>query len=197
MDKQYSFEPSKQEIFWTGFIGSTFLQFYYLDFVKHLKIKTTDRILDYCSGSGIISQKAAKYLKWGELVFVDVSRRWLHQAAKRLKPFNRALGLHLCDFDGIIHGGRYNKIIVHDTIHDFPDEYHIRIITQLMKNLKQDGTLFIREPIGTKHGIKLYQLVNLFESIEGISYEYEIVKKRMIGEYVDVRCCFKNEIWNA
>ena len=188
MKQNYVFEPSKSEIMLTEIVGNSFLVPYYEEFVASLNINKKDKVLDYCSGSGNISKKMVKRLREGELVYVDVSRKWLARTKSKVKSYKMAQGSHLCNFTSLILGGWYNKIVVHFTLHDFPGGYHGLIINQLAKNLVPSGTLFIREPISPNHGIKMHDLINLIESTKKFSYKYSIVKKPLVGEFIDIRC---------
>ena len=170
MKQEYHFEPSRIEIIVTKLIGNTLLQSYYNSFIKILGINNGDKVLDYCSGSGIISKKIAKKLKNGKLIFADVSKEWLRHAARNLSGYKAAKSIHLNDFNSGIMGGKYDKIIVHFALHDFPSDYHFLIINQQIKNLKSDGMIFIREPLVEKHGLELYKLINLLESLKVLSY---------------------------
>jgi len=191
MNTEYTFEPVKLEVFLTNCMGSTLLQGYYSNFVNRLNIREHDRILDYCSGSGVISAKIARRLKSGQLVFADVSRVWLSKAEKRMKKYRMASGYHIEDFSGLIQGGNYDKIVIHFSLHDFPEAYQSRIIRQMIQNLKPDGRLIIREPIGEDHGMKLRELLNLMENAGRLAFEYSTFNKPLVGELVDVRCWLK------
>lgn len=191
MNQEYTFEPAGLEVIMTECVGNTLMRGYYSDLVNSLGIQGSDKVLDYCSGSGIISKKIAKKLKDGQLIFADVSNVWLEHASKKLKAYKAAKAVRLNCFGGKLEDGEYDKILVHYAIHDFPQKYRIEIINQLADNLKGDGILYLREPLGEKHGFKLHELVNLIESIKRLSYEYEIVKKPLIGEFINVKCHLK------
>lgn len=193
MKECYTFEPTKLEIILTRLIGKTLLTGYYSEFVAGLEIQTNDKVLDYCCGGGFISQKIAKKLQkqQGQLVYADVSEKWLKYVAKKTKLYKIAVGSQLRHFNNWIMGGEFDKIVVHYALHDFPLKYRIMVFNQLVKNLKRSGILFIREPIGKKHGIKLYELINLIEATKKLSYQYKITKKFVRGEFVDIRCWLK------
>lgn len=186
MQDKYVFEPTQLEILITELIGNTLAKPYYCKFVENLKIEAYDKVLDYCSGSGIISKKISKQLKQGQLVYADVSEKWLIHAAKKLKYNKNTRGEKIRNFQGKISGGEYDKIFVHFSLHDFPKEYLLLVINQLAENLKTTGRLHIREPISSKHGIQLHEVVNLLEHTKKLSYEYCIIKSRFFGEYVEI-----------
>jgi len=188
MDETYTFEPSDMEVLLTEFIGNSLIRRFYSGFVNKLGIGANDKVLDYCCGSGIISRKILKSLNRGMLVYADVSCKWLRHAAKNLGSYKLAESCSISEFGSMIAGGEYNKIVVHYVLHDFPEQYRIQVINQLVKNMKRDGILFIREPLGEKHGMKFYELVNLLEATKSLTYEYVISKKFIIGEFVDIKC---------
>lgn len=186
MEERYIYEPSKMEILSTWLIGNTLAKPYYHRTVKKLGLMEDDKVLDYCSGSGIISKMISKQLRRGRLIYADVSEKWLIYAAGKLKYCKNAKGEKIQYFQGKISGGEYDKVLLHFSLHDFPPEYRLKIINQLVVNLKPSGRLFIREPLSINHGIQLHELINLLEYTKKLSYEYEIVRDRLIGEYIDI-----------
>ncbi len=191
MTRTYIFEPAKAEIVLTELIGSTLLHRYCSKLVDSLKLEKKDKVLDYCSGSGNISKHMAEELQGGQLVYADVSGKWLSHAGKKLEAYKHVQGWKLDDFCGLIGGGNFDKILVHFALHDFPTDYQAAIISQLALNLKQGGVLLIREPLSVKHGMPLHILVNLFEAIKCFSYDYEVKESRLTGKYVDLRAVKK------
>lgn len=188
---EYSYEPSRLEIILTNFLGLTLLQKYYGNFVKGLDIKENDKVLDFCSGSGIIAGKAAGCLKRGQLIYADVSEKWLANAAEKIHRFHMAKPYHIKELSGLILKGYYDKIIVHFTLHDLPDSLQMKIIKQLIHNLKPSGLLIIREPNAKRHGVKLFRIINLLESEKAVCYSYSIRKEPIVGEYIDIRSWLK------
>jgi ubiquinone/menaquinone biosynthesis C-methylase UbiE len=153
MIQVYTYEPPKLEIMLTECIGNSLLRGYYSSFAAKLGIQKYDRVLDYCSGSGIITKEIAKRQTNGLLVYADVSRIWLEHVSRKLEPYKWAKQAYLCDFNSIVSEGKFDKIVLHFSLHDFPPQYRDLIINQLVRNLKSGGCLFIREPIGEKHGL--------------------------------------------
>lgn len=187
----YVFEPTRLEMVFTELIGNTLARPYYRKVVANLGIAAADKILDYCSGSGILAAEVLKRLNQGQLIYADVSEKWLTHAAKKLKRNEKAKAVKICAFHGKISGGEYDKIFVHFSLHDFPKEYQLLIINQFAENLKPSGTLYIREPLNTAHGIRLHELINLLEYTKKLSYEYKIVKSKSVGEYVEISASLK------
>lgn len=191
MKENYAYEPSRMEVLITSLVGSSLAQPYYSELVKGMGISPGDKVLDYCSGGGNIAREISKYLLHGQLVYADVSEKWLSQTAKKLMYSRYSLGERITGFTGKLSGGEYDKILVHFSLHDFPGRYRLMIINQLIDNLKPGGRLFIREPLDESHGILLYELINLLEYTKRLSYEYKIVKSRFAGEYADIKAILK------
>lgn len=187
----YKFEPSRLEIWLTNLVGHTLLYKYYEDFVRSLNIHENDRILDFGCGSGIISKKIAHKLISGNLTYIDVSKKWLNVAKRRLESNGNTVGYLINDFTSQIGEGEYDKIVVHYTLHDFPRVYLNLIINQLIEHLHINGSLIIREPIDIKHGIPLYEINKLLEYFNNVSPKYRIQCNEIFGDYAEIICKFK------
>lgn len=193
MEKQYTFEPSGMEILMTEVIGNTLVRWYYKKLANELIIEPDDKVLDYCSGCGTISDIIARNNKQSQLVYADVSERWLCHAEDKLKKHKNAVGVKVSTFKGKICSGSYDKILVHFALHDFPMEYRTLVISQLVENLKPFGKLYIIEPINHKHGIQLFELINLLEHTKRLKYNYQIMKRMIFGEYVRIEASLRVE----
>ncbi|MDF2545985.1 MAG: Methyltransferase type 12 [Anaerosolibacter sp.] len=189
--REYVFKPSKLEILLTESLGYTLLQRYYTNFVTYLGIKGNEKVLDYCSGSGFIAKRVAHRLNDGQLIYGDISSRWLKLAEKKLWKYKLAKGLLIHDFTDQIEEGGYDKIIIHYALHDFPADYRMPILKQLIENLNKEGILFIREPVGIEHGMQICELINLLEKNKELVYEYNIATRWVMGAFIDVRCWLK------
>lgn len=194
MKDNYVFEPSQMEMGITELVGNFFARSYYRKVVEKLELAADEKVLDYCSGSGIIAKEISMQLGKGQLVYADVSEKWLMHAAEKLKHCENATGEKICDFQGEISGGEYDKILVHFSLHDFPSQYRLPIINQIIDNLKPTGKLYIREPLSNKHGFQLHELINLLEHTKRLSYEYKITKDRFVGEYIEIHTSLKPNI---
>jgi ubiquinone/menaquinone biosynthesis C-methylase UbiE len=191
MKNEYIFEPSLLEMAITELIGNMLAKQYYRKTVEKLGVAVDDKALDYCSGSGIISKEILKHLVQGQLIYADVSEKWLMHAKEKLKRYKNAKSEKISGFQGKISGGEYDKILMHFSLHDFPNEYRLPIINQLIENLKPTGRLYIREPLSSTHGFQLHELINLLEYTKKLIYEYNIVKSRFVGEYVEIDASLK------
>lgn len=187
----YNFEPSKIEIWLTNFVGHTLLRKYYESFVRSLAINENDQILDFGCGSGIISKKIAQNLKSGDLTYIDVSSKWLSITKRRLRSNRNTKGYQINNFTSQFSNVRFDKIIVHYTLHDFPRVYLKPMIKQLLENLHTNGSLIIREPIDIKHGISLYEIRQLLDCFDYVTPKYQIHCNEIMGDSVEIICRFK------
>ena len=64
--------------------------FIYTRYIKSLKLKGNENLLDFGSGSGAGSKHLAKILqnKGGYLTCIDTSRYWTARAQKRMRKYN-------------------------------------------------------------------------------------------------------------
>jgi ubiquinone/menaquinone biosynthesis C-methylase UbiE len=184
------FEPSDMEVHLTIIVNGTLLRGYHRAFAESLCLTGGERVLDWCVGSGGIARQIARKLSCGHLVFADVSGKWLACAGRRLRACTRAQAHRIDGFAGPIAGGGFDRIVVHFALHDFPKELCPVIIAQLAENLAPGGILALREPVSKagSHGIRLCDLFNPLEADKALRYDYEIRKRRLVGETVDVRC---------
>jgi ubiquinone/menaquinone biosynthesis C-methylase UbiE len=95
MNEPYTFEPSRAEILQTTLLSGTLGRLFYRPFVRALTIRPEDRVLDYCAGSGILTDLIARRYRPREVVFTDVSLSWLQTAQARMKK----LEARVCDND--------------------------------------------------------------------------------------------------
>ena len=193
----YNFEPSKIEIWLTNFVGHTLLRKYYKSFVRSLAINENDQILDFGCGSGIISKKIAQNLKSGNLTYIDVSSKWLSITKRRLRSNRNTKGIKINNLTSQFSDVRFDKIIVHYTLHDFPRAYLKPIIKQLLEHLHTNGSLIIREPIDIKHGISLYEIRQLLDCFDDVTPKYQIYCNEIMGDSVVIICNFKKIIKNT
>jgi SAM-dependent methyltransferase len=192
MAKGYTYEPTPAEMVLTELVGNTLLSGYYRDLVRGFDLPGTARVLDYCCGSGIIAAKIATQLRaGGRLVVAEVSERWLCRAAGRLQRFPGAACAHLTGLQGRILGGDYDAIVVHFVLHDFLAQLRPLVLQQLLQNLRGQGTLYLREPLGERHGMQLFELINLLEATKNLDYDYQVRRQALVGCFVDIRCRLK------
>jgi len=187
----FLFEPAKLEVWRTRIVSGLLLRRYYRDYVNKLDIQPTDRILDYCSGSGLITLWLARKTVQGEVVFADVSQTWLNVVRGRLYSYPQAKGLHINQLERVLDPVPFDKAVIHFALHDFAHHHRVLVIQQIKQNLKPGGFLYIREPLTPKHGMKLSEIVRLLTDAGCFIFNYKIGKNTLDGRYADFRCELK------
>lgn len=143
-----AYEPGALEILLTLTAGTLFGGLY-RDYVNRLGLRGHERVLDFGSGSGNPACFIAPILQrgGGRLTGVDVSRRWIEVAQRRLARYPNA-GFRLGDIATLdLPDGGYDVVFIHFVLHDIPATDRARIIAALARKLALLGALFIREPL--------------------------------------------------
>jgi ubiquinone/menaquinone biosynthesis C-methylase UbiE len=145
-----TYEPPVLEIWLTRTLGSTILRPYYRGFVRGLSLRGDERVLDYGSGSGVLSRHIAARLEesGGYLDCVDVSHGWMAVIRKTLRRYANVdyhLG-HITRLD--LPEATYDVVVVHFVLHEIPALERPAVVGALARNLKPGGRLVLREPQG-------------------------------------------------
>ncbi|MCX7771784.1 MAG: class I SAM-dependent methyltransferase [Clostridia bacterium] len=187
------YEPSKSEIILTELIGRSLAQPYYRSFVDSLALSNHEHVLDFCSGSGIISDLILKKLSGGRLTCADVSHKWLKVLNQRLKGSNwRSVYLDSLDVESI-QDAPFDKAVIHFVLHDFNRAQREKVLKLVKRSLKPGGLLIIREPSAEGHGLALFELINLLEKLKLGAYTYKQQRYPLIGETIDLRIRIKED----
>lgn len=185
MEKIY--EPSMLEIVFDKIIDPVLGKLYYKNFIKDLNLTGDEKIIDFGTGSGICSNYVAKTLNegQGELVCVDVSKRWQKIARRKLKKYrntNFELG-NMWELD--IKKEYYDIVLIHFVLHDVESSNRIKVINCLKSKLKENGKIIIREPIKMSHGIRAKELREIMLSCGLKENKFKTGKQKIVGEVVD------------
>ncbi|NSW53999.1 MAG: class I SAM-dependent methyltransferase [Anaerolineae bacterium] len=157
------YEPSETEILITLGLGLSVISPYYRRFVRGLRLRGDERVLDYGSGSGVCSRHLAARLRrgGGHLDCVDISRGWM-QVVRRTLRACRHVDFHLGLIrDVLIADGSVDAVVVHFVLHDIPAVERPLVMNCLSRKLSPGGRLLLREPTG--EGLEreeLYRLAN-------------------------------------
>jgi len=183
----YRYEPKKIEIFTTEILNETLLSPYYKQYINSLSLSEDDKLLDFCCGNGSLAKVVKKHHPKVVIFYSDISKRWINLAKIKLKRFANTTKLN---FELLLNERitKFDKILVHFVIHDFPKELQIEVIDLLAANCRKDGLIYLREPINKKHGIELYELINLLELNGKFDYTYTKKNVPLIGKEIDVVC---------
>ena len=139
-------EPGSLEVVLTVAIG-TLLGSAYRGSVERLGLRGDERVLDFGSGAGTPARLIAERLPRGHLTCLDVSRRWLDVARRRLGVFAN-VDYQLGEIQDLgLADGSYEVVFVHFTLHEIPTAARPEAVAQLARVLSPAGRLLLREPL--------------------------------------------------
>jgi len=160
-----AYKPSQLELLVDPLLEMTILRPRYIDLIRYMGLKGSERVLDFGSGPGVISGMIAKELEkgGGRVSCLDVTKEWLDQAKRRLR---RRLNVEFI-FGDIrtqkIPKSSFDAVVVHYVIHDIEKGDRKEIISALADILASGGRLHIREPISKSHGMPADELRTLLK----------------------------------
>lgn len=152
-------EPSSVQVFITVLLGYI-LTHSYKRYVDSFGLMGNERVLDYGSGSGRISQHIAQRLlqDHGHLTCVDVSRVWMDTIRKRLQKYPN-VDFRLGDIDALdLPDASYDIGVMHFVLHHIDSSVRQEKADALSRKLKAGGRLFVREPTRMEHGTPLDEI---------------------------------------
>jgi ubiquinone/menaquinone biosynthesis C-methylase UbiE len=137
--------------------------FKYRPYFKTLGLKGNEKVLDFGCGGGIGSRSLLKFLnQQGHLTCVDASNFWIDKARKRLKKYSNVECLvgDIRELD--IADSAFDIILILNVIHHIPPVDRQDTVKTLSRKLKEDGTIFVREPTKKSHGTPIDEILALF-----------------------------------
>ncbi len=151
----------------------------YKGFVNKINLKGDEQVLDFGCGGGACSRHIAeKLLDGGKLTCVDASQPWVDVAKNRMQRYeqvNFAAGdIRILEIDE----GIYDIVSIHFVLHDIDSHLRQDIVNALSRKLKQNGQLYIREPIKKSHGMPPEEIRQLMK-IAGLEEIHGEVSKSM------------------
>ena len=179
-----TYEPPALEVGLTLGLGLTVLSPYYRGFVRGLGLRGDERVLDYGSGSGVLSRHVAARLRrgGGHLDCVDVSRGWMNVIRKTLWRYDH-VGYHLGHITQLdLPDGAYDRVVIHFVLHELPARERPVVVRALARKLAPGGRLILREPQG--EGLALDELRRL-ASEAGLYVSTLDTRKIVIGSVYD------------
>ncbi len=141
-------EPNSFEVILTVVIGNL-LGSVYKGYTDRLGLEGDECVLDFGSGAGTPARYIAQKLlsRNGSLTYVDVSHVWMRVAQKRLRKYSNIefkLGdIAILDIPNV----SYDIVFIHFVLHDIDPAERSSIARNLVPKLKDNGKLFIREPL--------------------------------------------------
>jgi ubiquinone/menaquinone biosynthesis C-methylase UbiE len=178
-------EPGRAEAQAARLFTNLLLSPLYRRYVEQMGLRGDERVLDYGSGSGAAARHLARLLEagGGRLTCMDVSARWQAVLRKVLRAYPdcayllgdvRAMGLP---------AGSFDVVLVHWMLHDVPPWDRPAIVAELARLLRPGGRLFLREPIGKKHGMPAAQARELSAAAGLIETRASEGRIFLLGEY--------------
>lgn len=181
------YEPPLLERLLTNLAGSTFLRPYNKKYADNLNLNGNECVLDFCCGSGNLSKAIADRLPHGYLFAADVSQKWLTCSSEKL-DLEKAAIRHLYDLSPRrLYKTLFDMAVIHFVLHDFSPGDRKQALHLVAMNTKPGGIIRIREPVNPRHGLPLFELVNLLESLGLTRYTYGLTRSRLLGTYMDVQ----------
>jgi ubiquinone/menaquinone biosynthesis C-methylase UbiE len=159
-------KPSQRDIFVHTLAGYVLMSGAYRKFVDTFGLKGDEHVLDFGGGSGALTHHIAKRLRKGngQATCLDTSEAWLNVAKKKLRKFQNVKFVS-GNVSTLVRGGpQFDVISVHIALHDIDRELRQGIVHALSSTLKNDGKLFIREPIKEDHGMPADEIRELMEN---------------------------------
>lgn len=164
-----------------GLIGGPLLCNRYF---KTFGLKGNEKVLDFGCGGGADSRSLAKFLNaGGHLTCVDISNYWIEKARRRLAKYPH-VECRVGDIRKLkIPDQSFDVIFISYVIHDIPPEERQDTIILLCRELKADGTIFVREPVKKSHGMPLSEIRTLFSNAGLIETECHESKSEYRGRF--------------
>lgn len=155
----------------------------YKSYFESITINGNESILDFGCGGGTGSKVLAEMLKKGYLTCVDTSKHWTEKARKRLERFSNVKVIcgDIRQID--IHNKSFDLISIIHVIHDIPPSERQETIKALAENLKENGKLFVREPVKISHGISKEELESLMKNAGLKRIKHQLNKREYKGEF--------------
>lgn len=123
----------------------------YNQYIETLELTGNENILVFGCGSGTFLRCIAPHLPNGLITAVDTSLFWIDIAKNQLRCKNVEFKCgELPDVD--IKDEFYDIVFIHYVLHDIPVHERSGLVHELVKKLKSEGKLFIKELI-ERHGI--------------------------------------------
>ena len=152
--------------------------FFYRRYADTINLKGDEAVLDFGAGSGGIAMHLAPRLKDGGLVTcVDICPPLLGIAEKRLRRYSNATCV-LGRIENLNLGeASFDRIVIHNALHDIPDDEREKTVAELARVLKPAGKLHLREPVKASHGATpdgICALMNAVGLSEERAHEYKL-----------------------
>ena len=145
--------PSRLFVVVDGVLAPRVFRSFYRGYASSIDLCGDEAVLEFGCGSGGIAEYLIPRLPQGSLTCIDICPPMLRIAKKRLRSHPNArclLGrietLRLPD-------ASYDLVVIHNALHDIPEEERSATLAELVRVLKPGGRLALREPTKPSHGM--------------------------------------------
>ena len=156
-------------------------------YLRSLDLSGEERLLELGCGVGALTRHLARLLPRGRITAVDLSAHWSGVARRRLRHRRRVVVLsgdvRALDLDS----ESFDAVLIHFVLHDIPAPARRDVLETLAHLLVPGGTLYLREPTRTSHGMPADEIRGLlaaagFEEVRGAE-----TRSRIAGPMFDAR----------
>lgn len=151
----------------------------YSQFCEKLALNGNENVLEFGCGWGGNSLELAKRLPGGNLLCIDISPVWIEFTGNKLsKTYPKVR--YLCgDITKLrAETETMDCIVIHRVLHDIPAEKRLDIIKSLKQWLKQQGEIYIKEPVKHGHGMPVSEIRDIFSKCMLKEDYFELDKKQ-------------------
>ena len=155
-------KPSKGQVAFILLASRIGRRFMYRKFVEEIGLEGGEDVLDFGAGWGDNTfYIARKLFKGGRVTALDVSEQWQKVARRRLKGFKNVDFVRSDVRSSPLKDGSFDVIVVSYVLHDIPVKERKGILDDLVRKLKPDGFIQLREPTRKQHGMPINEIRNL------------------------------------
>lgn len=113
---------------------------------------------------------------------IDISKKWMGTIQKRMNKYPNVDFKLGTIFDLDIPDNSYDAVVIHYVLHDIGPNLREEIVKALSKKLKNNGKVYIREPLADNHGMPAAEIRELMIKAGLTEIDFKINKVRLVGE---------------
>jgi len=136
-----------------GILAPRLLGSIYRGYADTVELQGDEDVLEFGCGSGGISERLAPRLANGSLTCVDISPPMMKIAARRMKRHSHVSCRVGRIEDLAFADAAFDLVVIHNALHDVPDDDRAPTLAELVRLLRVDGRLHLREPTKPSHGM--------------------------------------------
>jgi len=134
-------------------------------YLRRLDLRGNETLLEIGCGGGAATKRLARALPNGRVVSIDPSAYWVEYARGYLADY-RNVSLYTGDvLTENLATDAFDAALFHLVLHEIPSGERPSTMSRIYDLLKEGGTLFLREPTKSSHGIPASEIRSLAESV--------------------------------